>query len=363
MLYIAWFVFVFTMVQLLIAFVNLVFNSKLVKGSFTGRVSVSVLIPARNEEKNIGNILNDLLKQDYQDIEVIVFNDISSDRTAHIVREFAASDRRIRLMNSEELPEGWLGKNWACYSLSKQAGGKYLLFLDADVRISNGLIVNAISYAERFGLALVSIFPKQIMKTTGEKITVPNMNYILLSLLPLILVRKLLIPSLSAANGQFMLFASALYMSLEPHKKFKSNKVEDIEIARYLKKEKHQIACMVGDNTIQCRMYNNFNEAVNGFSKNVSAFFGNSILLSLIFWFITTFGFLFILFEMSSGFFLAYLIAYLAIRIIISVISEQKAAENLLFLIPQQFSCGLFIYYAFINKRIRTYQWKGRNIK
>ncbi len=363
MLYIAWFVFIFTLMQLLIALLNLVFNSKLVKGNLKNGDLVSILIPARNEERNIGIILNDILLQDYHNIEVFVFNDHSSDRTGDIVKEFAAIDNRVRLINSDKLAKGWLGKNWACYSLSKQARGKYLLYLDADVRISNDIIINAISYADHFRLALVSIFPKQIMKTTGEKITVPNMNYILLSLLPLILVRKTGIPSLSAANGQFMLFLSSVYKSLEPHEKLKGNKVEDIEIARYFKKNKHRIACLLGDNTIQCRMYDSFKEAVHGFSKNVSAFFGNSIVLSLLFWITTTFGFIFIIFGLPFTFLIFYLIAYFIARIIISMISEQGVLENLLFFIPQQLSCGLFIYKAFINKNIKTYQWKGRDIK
>jgi glycosyltransferase involved in cell wall biosynthesis len=363
MVNIAWFIFFFTLLQLIIAFVNLIFYPKLPVGTLKERPLVSILIPARNEEKNISGILDDILQQDYSEIEVIVFNDISSDRTAEIVKEYALVDNRITLINSDFLPEGWLGKNWACHSLSKKAKGDFFLFLDADVRINNGIIINAISYAKRFRLALISIFPKQIIKTFGEKITVPNMNYILLSLLPLILVRKSGISSFAAANGQFMFFDSSVYRSLEPHEKMKENKVEDIEISRYLKNEKHRIACLVGDNTIQCRMYNGFKDAVNGFSKNVSAFFGNSIILSLLFWFITTFGFLLILIELPIYFFIVYLFTYLMTRIMISLVSEQSVTENILFMIPMQISFGLFIFHAFINKNIKTYRWKGRDIK
>lgn len=363
MLYIAWFIFFFTLLQLIIAFVNLIFYPKLPAGTIKERSLVSILIPARNEEKNIFNILDDILKQDYGEIEVIVFNDISSDRTAEIVKEYALVDNRITLIDSDFLPQGWLGKNWACYSLSKKAKGDYFMFLDADVRLRNGIIINAISYAKRFKLALISIFPKQIIKTFGEKITVPNMNYILLSLLPLILVRKSGISSFAAANGQFMFFDSLVYRSLEPHEKMKENKVEDIEISRYLKNKKHRIACLVGDSTIQCRMYNGFKDAVNGFSKNVTAFFGNSIFLSLLFWSITTFGFLLILIKLPIYFFIVYVFTLIITRIMISLVSEQSVTENILFIIPMQISLGLFIFYAFINKNIKTYRWKGRDIK
>ena len=363
MIYIACFIFFFTILQLIIALVNIIFYPKLPAGTLIERPLVSILIPARNEEKNIGNILDDILHQDYTEIEVIVFNDISTDRTAEIVREYALADGRITLTDSDFLPEGWLGKNWACQSLSKKAKGDFLLFLDADVRIGNELILNAVSFAKNFKLALVSIFPKQIIKTIGEKITVPNMNYILLSLLPLILVRKLGNPSIAAANGQFMFFDSRIYKSMQPHLKMKNNKVEDIGISRYLKSEKQRIACLVGDNTIQCRMYNGFNDAVNGFSKNVTAFFGNSLILALVFWFITSFGFLFVLVELPLYLFIVYLVTSIISRIVISRVSEQEVTENIFLIIPMQISLGLFIYHSFMNKNIKTFRWKGRDIK
>ncbi len=362
MLFIAWFIFAFTLLQLLIALVNLIYFPKLPAGNLNEGPLVSVLIPARNEEKNIGCILGDLLHQDYTKIEVIVFNDQSEDRTVEIVQEYALNDSRIRLINSDHLPEGWLGKNWACQSLSEAASGDYFLFADADVRIGSGLIANAITYLKHYNLALMSIFPKQIIKTIGEKVTVPNMNYILLSLLPLILVRKSGFSSLAAANGQFMCFNSGLYRTILPHEKMRNRKVEDIEIARSLKGGNYKVACLVGDNRIQCRMYNNFNDAVNGFSKNVAAFFGNSILIATLFWLMTTFGFLIILFELPLGVFTGYLVSLMLTRVIISIISEQSIIENLLFLIPQQISLGIFILIAFINKNIRSFHWKGREI-
>ncbi len=358
----AWFILAFTLVQLVVALVNFIFISILPDCTTTTRPLVSVLIPARDEEKNIGNLLGDLIKQDYSEIEVIVFNDQSSDRTSEIVMQYAIQDRRISLIHSAGLPEGWLGKNWACHSLAKVASGEYFFFLDADVRIGNDLISNSIAYSKRNKLALISIFPKQIIKSIGEKVTVPIMNYILLSLLPLVLVRKSGLSSLAAANGQFMFFNSSVYKSFHPHEIMKNNKVEDIEIARYLKRNNQKIACLVGDNRIQCRMYNNLNEAVNGFSKNVAAFFGNSVILASLFWVITTFGFIIILVILPVHFFIFFLFAYILTRVIVSLISEQNIIDNLIFLIPQQISFGIIILSAFINKKIKKFQWKGRDI-
>jgi glycosyltransferase involved in cell wall biosynthesis len=347
----------------MVSLINLIFREKPVKCQIKDSPIVSVLIPARNEEENIRNILQDLLSQNYKNIEIIVFNDQSEDRTAEIVQEFQQKNPAINLISSPGLSEGWLGKNFACHNLSKAAKGDWLLFIDADVRISDDIISSEVALASKYGLALVSIFPKQMIRTIGEKITVPNMNFILLSLLPLVFVRKSAFPSLSAANGQFMLFDSRIYKSLNPHELTKTKKAEDIEIARLLKMRGFRVACLTGDNTIRCRMYSGFSDAVNGFSKNVSAFFGNSLLLSLIFWITTTFGPLFVALATPVTVIISYLIAYMAIRIMVSIVSEQNILLNLLYIVPQQVSCGLFIGSAFINKYFKDYQWKGRSIK
>ena len=359
----AYIILIFTAIQFLVALGNLISETTLPESENKPANLVSVLIPARNEENNIGNILNDLKNQRYQNIEIIVFNDQSEDKTAEIVNEFARDDNRIRLIHSDGLPDGWFGKNYACHSLSKHARGEYLLFLDADVRIKNNIIGNAVSFSIRHNLSLISIFPKQIIKTFGERITVPDMNYILVSLLPLIFVRKLRFPSMSAANGQFMFFKADIYHLLEPHRLMKKNKVEDIHIAREFKKRRLKIACLLGDETIRCRMYNGFRESVNGFSKNVIAFFGNSYLLAVLFWLITTFGIVAILIALPVKYWIIYLSMYFLTRIFISVASQQNIFYNLIYFLLLQFSLGLFIYKAFMNQYFRKLEWKGRIIE
>jgi glycosyltransferase involved in cell wall biosynthesis len=362
MMYLAYFVVLFALIQLFVAIANLLFEIGLSPKIKNYKDLVSVLIPARNEEKNIANILTDLIQQQYQNIEIIVFDDMSTDNTAEIVNGFSKSDNRVTLIKSTGLEYGWFGKNYACHSLSNQAKGKYLLFLDADVRIGMNLIHKSISYTEKYKLGLVSIFPKQIILSLGEWLTVPSMNYILLTLLPLFLVRKSGFPSLSAANGQFMLFNASIYHKLKPHEQFKSNKVEDIEIARYYKSKGIKIACLPGNENIKCRMYYGFSDAVNGFSKNIICFFGNSFVLAVIFWFVTTLGFLAVWIGLHIKYLFLYLLLILFIRIIVSVISKQNVVNNVFFLIPQQIIMGLLIYKAIIKKLKNQYEWKGRNI-
>lgn len=362
MIYLAYFIIAFSVLQLIVAVVNVIFIQQPKKAVSHFNSLVSVLIPARNEENNIANLLNNLQSQEYENIEIIVFNDLSTDKTEEVVNRIAKDDNRIKLINSDGLSNGWLGKNFACHSLSKHAKGKYLLFLDADVRVKNGIIINSIAVAEKHQLGLLSIFPKQMMLSIGERLTVPNMNYILLSLLPLVFVRKSKFSSIAAANGQFMLFNNAKYFETNPHEKFKNNKVEDIEIARYFKQNNITIACLVGDNAIECRMYNGFNEAVNGFSKNVINFFGNSFLAAILFWIVTTFGFIIVLYSFSTAIFFLYLSIVITYRVIISFISKQNILLNLLFIVPQQFTLGLFIYKAMVYKVKNKFEWKGRSI-
>jgi glycosyltransferase involved in cell wall biosynthesis len=362
MLYLAYFIFAFSAVQLIIAVVNVFFIQQPKKAVSHFNELVSVLIPARNEEANIANLLDDLQNQDYQNIEIIVFNDLSTDKTEEIVNRFTRDDKRIKLINSEGLPNGWLGKNYACHIMSNHARGEYLLFLDADVWLKGGIISNTIAMAEKHHLGLLSIFPKQKMLSIGEIISVPNMNYILLTLLPLVLVRKSKFASLAAANGQFMLFDKSTYFNTLPHEKFKNNKVEDIEIARFYKQKNIPIACLVGNDTIECRMYNGFNEAVNGFSKNVTNFFGNSFFVAILFWVITTFGFIAVFLGFQPEFFVLFLATILTTRVFVSIASRQSILLNLLLLIPQQLALGLFVYKAIFNTLKKQYQWKGRNV-
>ncbi|MDD4823541.1 MAG: glycosyltransferase family 2 protein [Bacteroidales bacterium] len=362
MIYLAYIIFTFTLIQLIVALINCVCVQRPRVAPCTSCELVSVLIPARNEENNIAGLLSDLLRQEYPNIEIIVFNDLSTDRTEEIVRQMAQTDTRIRLVNSEGLPVGWLGKNYACHCLSLMAKGEYFLFLDADVRLKDGIIGRSVALADQYKTGLLSIFPKQKMGSVGEYLTVPIMNYILLTLLPLVLVRKSAFSSMAAANGQFMLFKRERYLEIMPHELFKNNRVEDIEIARYLKRKKIPVVCSVGDDTITCRMYHGFQEAVNGFSKNVIGFFGNSVFAALLFWIVTTFGFLVVWSELSTVLCCLFLFLIVATRVAVSAVSKQSILLNVLLLAVQQLMLGWLIYKAVVHRYNRQLKWKGRSV-
>ncbi len=358
----AYITLVFFGIRFLVALSNVLFSPVLKTQKQHGEPLVSVLIPARNEEHNIGNLLNDLQKQSYQHIEVIVFNDQSTDRTKAIAESFLNTDKRYRVTDSEGLPEGWLGKSNACFQLAKQANGQFFLFLDADVRVESGLIESALTQMQKHGLKLLSIFPKQEMITIAEKITVPVMNSILLSLLPMILTRESSRPSLAAANGQFMLFEKETYQKLQPHRQVKNLLVEDILIARLYKTNKLKMQCMTGNESIRCRMYQNLNDALHGFSRSVAEFFGGSHLAAFFYWLFGTFGVFAMLFGLPTVFTFVTLALMTGIILFISVSSRQPFWQNLLLAIPRQLLLGVIVFLSFRNKKLKKTKWKGRNI-
>ncbi len=364
--YILYIVLGFAVLQFLVALSNWLFQEKL-SGNHRSDTcvpanDVSILIPARNEERNIGKLLNDLLSVEDDFREIIIYDDESTDRTAGIVRSCAAGDRRIRLISSACLPAGWLGKNHACHKLSEQATGEYLLFLDADVRISKGLINKITDYVKRNKTDLLSIFPTQEMVTLHERMTVPVMHYILLTLLPLPLVRLTGFSSLSAANGQCMLFRAETYRGIMPHEKFRKSRAEDIEIARYLKARGRKVSCLTGVEQISCRMYHNLTEAVDGFAKNVTYFFGNSTLLAVLFWTVTTLGIFPVLIAGNEWLLLLYCALVVSTRAAVSLASRQNIFHNLLLLIPQQTMLGMYICQSILKNAKNQFRWKERTI-
>ncbi|MBN1388578.1 MAG: glycosyltransferase family 2 protein [Bacteroidales bacterium] len=365
---------VFAGLRLIVATVNYLFSITRTKKLLSEEPLVSVLIPARNEEKNIGNLLDRLYEQNYQNLEIIVLDDNSEDRTSVITMEKTKRDKRIRLMYNDHVPEGWSGKNNACHLLAHNAAGSYLLFLDSDISIRDNIISEMVQYMKLKKLVLVSIFPKQLMQSFGERITVPNMNWILLSLLPLVMVQLSKRPSLSAANGQFMLFDAETYHKIKPHQIVKSSLVEDIEMMQKIKKlrpdenrkrslkNRYRTAVLSGDRQIECRMYNDFNEAVHGFSKNVLHFFGNSLIWTFIFLFLTGPVIIFILLH-SLTLTLVYLLTAIMVRVLISLTSKQNIFYNILLSPLQQLSLYYIVYRAIRIKFAGSYTWKGRTVK
>ena len=363
MIYLCYFLISLLIIRLLVAIVNYLTFAYLPKVTPLAKEPyVSILIPARNEEENIGTLLEQLSTLEYSKFEIIVYNDHSADKTENIVKHWAALKPTIKIINGQKPPQGWLGKNYACHQLSQAATGHVLLFLDADVSVKKDFIKRSISHLQKYELHLLSIFPKQIVKSIGEKVSVPLMNWILLSLLPLALIRKSKNEAFSAANGQFMMFKAATYKAIWPHEKCKSNRAEDIAILRLFKHKNLASDIRLGDNDISCRMYLGLDAAIEGFTKNIFQLFGNSISATISFGIITTIAPFILYFNMGLWWLTAYIAGIVSIRFFVSLASQQSVVQNILLAFPQHIVFLVLIIKGLINNKQKKLIWKGRNI-
>ncbi len=344
-----------------VAFFNLVTQPYLSRGKSADEPLVSVLIPARNEAKNISNLLHSLARLEYANLEVLVYDDDSTDGTAQIVSDYKMVFP-LRVIRGSTLPQGWLGKSHACHSLAAEAKGEYLLFLDSDVTVGSDLVGRLVYYMRRKHLALISIFPFQVMVTRGEKMVVPVMHWILVSFLPLLLVRITRKISLSAANGQLMFFDAATYRKNQWHQQVKSVRVEDIAIARLVKGARLKMATLLSRGEVSCRMYGSYSEAVAGLSRSVSAFFGESHLAMVLFSLFSTLGVALVFLFISPTFGLIYLLLMLTLRVIVSIAAEQSLLFNVSSIIVQHFAFLQMVTKSLTSKFRGKTEWKGREL-
>jgi glycosyltransferase involved in cell wall biosynthesis len=354
--------FFFLVLRFTVSLFNFISNPKLphIKKAYTELVSI--LIPVRNEQDNILSLLQSIQNQDYENYEVIILDDDSSDDTYKVCSEFAADHPRFKVIRGKKLPYDWLGKNYACHQLAKQAKGDHFLFLDADEQVYNGLINSAVHRIHLYRLGLLSLFTNQQMITLGEKTVVPIMHYILLNLLPLRLVYLVKNSAVAAASGQFMLFDGALYRQYQWHKLAKDKVVEDVEIMKIVKAAGYNGEALLANGMISCRMYKSYTEAVNGFSKNFLAAFNYSIMWLLIYLVVLIGGPMIVLMTLNFQLILFMVGLIILTRIMISLSASQNAWLNVLLHPIQMINLMLIAFVAIQKYLTKTTVWKGRNI-
>ncbi|MBK0383744.1 glycosyltransferase family 2 protein [Pedobacter sp. SD-b] len=362
MIYFFYIIFFFLILRFTVTLFNFISNPKLTRSPKIYNDLVSVLIPARNEAENILPLLSSLKNQDYFNIEVIVLDDHSEDDTHQTVTQFCQTDQRFKIIRGKPLTQGWLGKNYACHQLAQEAKGSFLLFLDADEVVKDGLINNSLYRMQIGQLSLLSLFTNQTTETLGEKSVVPLMHYLLLNLLPLRLVKLTNLPSLSAASGQFMLFNAQDYHQNNWHQQVKAKVVEDIEIMKLVKLNKLKGEALLANGYIFCRMYKNYKESVEGFSKNLLSGFGNSIFGLLIYLFLVVLGPIFILVFLNFQLFYFAVTLIIFSRLMISYLSGQNVIMNIIFHAFQMISLVVIATLSIKKSLNKTLNWKGRTI-
>ncbi|MBI2818744.1 MAG: glycosyltransferase [Acidobacteria bacterium] len=232
---------------------------------------ISVIVPVRNEEANIGDCLRTLLALGKK-MEILVADDGSEDSTASIVTELARENPDVRMISVPPLPDGWSGKNHALHVAVPHTKGEWLLFTDADTRHTEGAVRGLVTWAEKAGLDLVSCSPPQQTETWWEKAVIPQVYQLLARLYPFERVNDPSDP-LAAANGQFILIRREVYTRLDGHQAVRSETLEDVALARRAKQAGCRLWFGPGDGIVTTRMYRTFSTLWEGWTKNLFLLF------------------------------------------------------------------------------------------
>ncbi len=285
-------------VVLLVVGLNLLANLRMVGKATPQQVNpaglemVSVLVPARNEARNIRRCLESLLAQEYPLMEILVLDDNSTDETPQIVAEMARKDPRLRLIRGQMLPQGWMGKNFACHQLAQEARGRWLLFTDADTVHHPQTLAWALTAAKQNRADLVTVIPRAVTHTAGEALLLPIIPFGVLGCLPLALGERLRIPALTMAIGTFLLFRREAYERIGGHAAVRGEIAEDAVLARRVRRHGGRVVILDGADHLDVHFYRGFWETWHGLAKSAFAALEYRLLLVLLM--MAFYGFLFL---------------------------------------------------------------------
>ncbi|MGR5143360.1 glycosyltransferase [Photobacterium sp. DNB23_23_1] len=234
--------------------------------------SVTIVIPARNEEHNLKISLGSILEQDYpvDKLEVIVVDDFSEDQTRQVAQQMMSQSQfNAQCISGRPLPKGWIGKSNACMAGALQANGEYIFFIDADTQSDKKMLKSIIDFTLSKEIDLLSFNPRQLMLSASEKTLLPGL---FLSIASFMKFHESNDPDKeeAIANGQAMLFKTSAYKAVEGHTVVASEISEDLAFAKAMKERKFNIFWAFADDLMSTRMYTSAAEIWHGFSKNMN---------------------------------------------------------------------------------------------
>jgi glycosyltransferase involved in cell wall biosynthesis len=244
-------------------------------------MKLSVIVPARNEQDCVGECLRSLVAQSEEgwrlgkEWEILLVDDHSTDQT----REIAAAVAGVTVMAAPKLEKGWTGKANAVWAGAKAARGEWLLFTDADTVHEAGSGSKAVAEAERHGVAMLSYSPRQIVSGFWQRALMPLVFSELAVTYPPAKVSDSE-SHLAAANGQFLLVRGDVYFANGGHESVKSAVLEDVELARVVKRKKQGLRFRYAPEAVAARMYRSFSAMVEGWTKNLALLFGNALAMA-----------------------------------------------------------------------------------
>ena len=240
------------------------------KGATRVGETVDVLIPMRNEEENVEGCLKSVLNSELLEVsKVFVLDDGSSDSTAELIGQF-----KVDKLIGTQPPSGWLGKVWACHNLAQAGSGRYLVFMDADVRLHPYAIASAITKMNKFGWDYISPYPRQISGSFLERLIQPLLQWSWLASVPLRIAEKFPNRSMTIANGQFFIVKRSAYNTSGGHASIPNEVLDDLELARLLISKGFKGGVADGSAVASCRMYKNNSQLIDGYTKSLWKAFG-----------------------------------------------------------------------------------------
>jgi chlorobactene glucosyltransferase len=331
---------------------------------------VSILVPARNEQRVIEACLMSLLEQDYPNFEVICLDDRSEDHTADILDQLQARYPHLKRIYGKELPAGWIGKCHACHQLSLVAEGEYLLFTDADSIHERTMLRTMTATVLTEQASFLTGFPRVVTNHMFGWLILPLLFFVIVLHLPLRAVSRSQNPKFIAAHGAFLLFNREAYDAIGGHHTHRNAIVEDMSMAKAIKKSGRKALLVDITPYVACDMYEKPRDVWHGFSKNMFVGLGASTpLLFVLLTFYTmcyVFPIVAAIICFATGSFatgILWLMGYALTCLQKYVVDRRFSVSGWWFLlIPLSFigmiGIALRSWYLFISKK--GYTWKGR---
>lgn len=265
--------------------INLCFLGRLRHASLERHPFVSIIVPARNEERAIERSVRAFLAQQYPDFEVIVVDDRSTDTTAAILDRLATEDARLVVIRGVDTPAGWLGKPWALHQGSERARGELLLFVDADVHYAPATLAAAVAHMEATRHALIALMPHFECRSLWEHALMPGLPMSLFSV-PTWLGELLPIESLGVGAGTGNLVRRDAYAAAGGHAALRDSVVDDVALAHLVRRSGFSTGIARTERLVTVRMYHGFGEIVGGFTKNFFSSVGRSYVIAFLVFFV-----------------------------------------------------------------------------
>ena len=330
---------------------------------------LSVVVAARNEEKQIKASIESQLKQTYQQVEWILVNDRSTDKTGQMMDELKKADSRIRVIHIQDLPEGWLGKNHALYTGSKLAKGKWLLFTDADVKYETDAFAKALHYFDRMQIDHLTAAPN--LHAKGFWLT----SFIAFFLMGFSYFKRPWMANnpkskIGTGIGAFILMTREAYERFGTHERIRMRPDDDLQLGMKLKREGFSQRIVTALNLIEVEWYGSLKEAFVGLEKNTFA--GLNYRISMVF---------FAIFGIFVGHILPFITVFASDKMLALVSLGNIAASGILYVLIIRrmtlFSPALFLVlpvtaaifiYSIVRASVLTFRrggivWRGTTYK